>query len=141
MADQPQRKGPIESLASTCEAIAKGRFEDIDGLFDIVADTDQPDDIRGLAETFAGMVVQIEAREFHSGQLITELKETQRKLEAAQRRLKDENTDLRQRLRKLDVSYDEQSASEEVREIAESDYFRELQDRAKSMRSRFKTKG
>lgn len=131
---------PIESLAATCEAIAKGRFEDIDGLFDIVADTALPEDVRALAETFAGMVVQIEAREFHSSQLIAELKEAQRQLEAARRKLQSENSDLRQRLKKLDVGYDESQAIEEVREIAESDYFRELQERAKSLRSRYKTK-
>ena len=131
---------PIESLAATCEAIAKGRFEDIDGLFDIVSDMALPDDVRALAETFAGMVVQVEAREFHSSQLIAELKEAQRQLEAARRKLQSENSDLRQRLRKLDVRYDENQAIEEVREIAESDYFRELQERAKSMRSRYKTK-
>lgn len=131
---------PIESLAATCEAIAKGRFEDIDGLFDIVSDTALPEDVRALAETFAGMVVQIEAREFHSSQLIAELKEAQRQLEAARRKLQSENSDLRQRLKKLDVGYDESQAIEEVREIAESDYFRELQERAKSLRSRYKTK-
>lgn len=131
---------PIESLAMTCEAIAKGRFEDIEGLFDIVSDTALPEDVRALAETFAGMVVQIEAREFHSSQLIAELKEAQRQLEAARRKLQSENSDLRQRLKKLDVHYDESQAEEEVREIAESDYFRELQERAKSMRSRYKSK-
>jgi hypothetical protein len=48
-----------------------------------------------FAETFASMVVQIEAREFHANQLISELRETQRQLEAAQLRLRQENTDLR----------------------------------------------
>lgn len=135
---QPEKKSAIESLAATCEAIAKGRFEEVEDLFDIVSDEAVPEEIRGLAEIFAGMVVQIEAREFHANQLITDLRETQRQLEAAQQRLKRENTDLRHRLRKLEVQYDETQAHREVTEIAESDYFRELQQRAKSMRTKFK---
>ena len=135
---EPERANAIEGLAATCEAIASGRFEDIERLFAIVSNVDVPADIRGLAETFASMVVQIEAREFHANQLISELRETQRQLEAAQLRLRQENTDLRFRLRKLEVQYDQVEASREVSEIAESDYFRELQQRAKSMRTKFK---
>ena len=82
--------------------------------------------------------MQIEAREFHANQLITELRETQRQLTAAQKRLRQENTDLRFRLRKLEVQFDETQASQEVSEIADSDYFRELQQRAKSLRTKFK---
>lgn len=130
----------MASLASTCEAIAQGQFEDMDLLFGIVADEKLPGDIRELAETFAGMVVQVEAREFHAGQLIDELKETQRQLEAAQQALKKENTDLRQRLKKLDVTFDEEQAELEIREIADSEYFRDLQQRAKSLRAKFKQK-
>lgn len=133
-----RQASPIDKLSATCDAIANGRFEDIEALFDIVSDPALPEDIRALAETFASMVVQIEAREFHASQLIADLKETQRQLEAAQKKLKAENVDLRQRLKKLDVQYDEAQASQEVTEIAESDYFRELQQRAKSLRSRFK---
>ena len=135
---QSERKNAISSLAATCEAIASGRFEDVDRLFEIVSDTDVSEDIRGLAETFASMVVQIEAREFHANQLISELRETHRQLEAAQKRLRQENTDLRFRLRKMEVRFDETQANKEVSEIAESDYFRELQQRAKSMRTKFK---
>ena len=61
----PEKKSAIESLAATCEAIAKGHFEEVEDLFDMVSDAAVPEDIRGLAEIFAGMVVQIEAREFH----------------------------------------------------------------------------
>lgn len=131
-------KGAIERLADTCNAIAGGQFENVDELFEIVSNDDIPENIRQLAETFASMMVQIEAREFHSSQLITDLKEAQRQLEAAQRKLKSENVDLKQRLKKLDVHYDEEQTSREVSEIAESDYFRELQARAKSLRQRYK---
>ena len=138
---ESERKSAVESLASTCEAIAKGQFDDIDDLFAVVSDMDVSEDIRGLAESFAGMVVQVEAREFHANQLIADLKETQRQLQAAQQQLKRENTDLRERLKKLDVEYDETQASLEIAEIVESDYFRELQQRAKSLRTKFKHNG
>lgn len=137
MAEQERQKA-IESLAATCEAIARGSFEDADLLFDIVADEAVPVDIRELAETFGSMLVQIEAREFHASQLITDLKETQRQLEAAQQQLQRENTTLRSRLKKLDVHFDESQADLEIKEIAESEYFQELQQRAKSLRSKFK---
>lgn len=127
----------MNALASTCESIAQGRFEEIDMLYEIVANDTLPSDIRELAETFGSMVVQIEAREFHGKQLIDELKEAQRQLEAAQKQLVRENTNLKQKLKKLDVQYDESQAEIEIQEIVESDYFRELQDRAKSLRAKF----
>jgi predicted RNase H-like nuclease (RuvC/YqgF family) len=133
-----ERKKAMESLAATCEAIALGRFEEVELLFAIVADETLPDDIRGLAETFGSMVVQVEAREFHANQLIADLKETQRQLEAAEKQLRRENANLKQKLKKLDVHFDEAQASIEISEIVETDYFRELQSRAKSLRSKFK---
>jgi len=136
-----ERSKAMQSLAATCEAIAQGRFEEVDLLFAIVADEALPADIRSLAETFGAMVVQVEAREFHGAQLIADLKETQRQLEVAEKQLRRENASLKQRLKKLDVQFDEAQASIEVSEIVESDYFRELQSRAKSLRSKFKPDG
>lgn len=141
--DAPNRETSkaMEGLAATCEAIAQGRFEAVDLLFEIVGDEAVPEDIRALAETFGSMVVQIEAREFHAQQLIADLRETQRQLEAAEKQLRRENADLKQKLKKLDVHYDQTQASVEIQEIVESDYFRELQSRAKSLRSKFKSAG
>jgi regulator of replication initiation timing len=136
---EQERKSAVESLVSTCDAIAKGQFDDMDGLFSVIADETVGDDIRALAESFASMAVQIEAREFHTNKLIDDLKETQRQLQVAQQQLKRENTDLRERLKKLDVDYDKVQAEREIEEIVDSDYFRDLQNRAKSMRTKFKT--
>jgi predicted nuclease with TOPRIM domain len=135
---EPEKQSAVESLAVACEAIAHGNFDDAELLFNIVADETVPVDIRNLAETFAGMMVQVEAREFHASQLIADLKETQRQLEAAQQQLQRENTNLKQRLKKLDVTFDETQADLEIKEIVETEYFRELQQRAKSLRSKFK---
>ncbi|MEM8811562.1 MAG: hypothetical protein AAGF59_03015 [Pseudomonadota bacterium] len=128
----------VESLKLTCEAIAKGQFEDVDRLFDIVAGEAVPDDIRALAESFAAMVVQIEAREFHANQLISDLQETQRQLETARKQLEHENSTLKKRLKKIDVTYDESKALQEVSEIEESDYFQDLRQRASDLRARYK---
>lgn len=136
-----ERRKAMDGLAATCEAIAQGRFEAVDLLFEIVGDEAVPEDIRALAETFGSMVVQIEAREFHAQQLIADLRETQRQLEAAEKQLRRENADLKQKLKKLDVHYDHAQASMEVLEIVESDYFRDLQSRAKSLRSKFRSAG
>lgn len=130
----------IASLAETCEAIANGRYEDVDGLFEVITNENVPEDIRALAETFSSMVVQVEAREFHSSQLINDLTETRRKLELAESQLRKENADLKTRLDKFEVAYDEQEAKIEVEKVADTDYFRSLQSRAKLMRSKYKDK-
>lgn len=135
-----RRRQAVRMLASTCEAIANGQFENMDILSAIVTDEHVPLDIRELAEMFAGMAVQIELREFHSTQLIDELTETRRQLEAARNRLVDENKDLRGRLKKLEVQYDKEQAQQEIQEIADTDYFRELQTRARTLRERYTRK-
>lgn len=130
----------IASLARTCEAIANGRYEDVEELFDVITNQDVPEGIRALAETFSSMVVQVEAREFHSSQLIHDLTETRRKLELAEAKLRKENADLKTRLDKFEVAYDKQEAKLEVEKVADTDYFRALQSQAKSMRSKYKKK-
>ncbi|MTI04411.1 hypothetical protein E1180_02630 [Roseibium denhamense] len=129
----------IASLAKTCEAIANGRYEDVEDLYNVITDESVPAAIRGLAETFSSMVVQVEAREFHSSQLIEDLSETRRQLEMAQAKLRKENAELKVRLDKFEVAYDEAEAQMEVEKVADTDYFRSLQSRAKSLRAKYKT--
>jgi len=132
-------QGAISSLAKTCEAIANGRFDDIDDLYGVITNEDVPSEIRALAESFAGMVVQVEAREFHSTQLIDDLSETKRQLEIAEAKLRKENAELKTRLDKFEVAYDKTEAEMEIQKVAESDYFKSLQSRAQDLRSRFKS--
>lgn len=138
MSSSDSMQQAIQSLARTCEAIASGRFDDVDELFDIITNDALAPEIRALAETFSGMVVQVEAREFHSSQLIEDLTETRRQLETAEARLRKENAVLRTQLDKYDVVYDETQAEMEVQQVTESEYFRSLQARAKSLRSKYK---
>ncbi|WP_319531165.1 hypothetical protein [uncultured Cohaesibacter sp.] len=135
---QEKNSKAFEGLTTACEAIASGQFDAVDALYDVIADETIASEIRDLAESFSSMVVQVEAREFHANQLIDDLKETQRKLEATQRKLKSENTGLRAKLKKLDVTYDEEQADQEIEEIAESEYFQNLQARARQLRNKFK---
>lgn len=139
MSSSDTMKPALASLARTCEAIANGRFDDVDELFQVITDTTVEADIRALAETFSGMVVQVEAREFHSSQLISELTETKRRLEAAEAKLRKENAELKTRLDKFEVTYDEEQAKMEIEEVSDTDYFRSLQSRAKDLRSRYKS--
>jgi len=129
----------VASLARTCEAIANGRFDDVEELYGVITDDSVDADIRALAETFSGMVVQVEAREFHSSQLIEELTETKRQLELAEAKLRKENAELKTRLDKFEVTYDEKQAEMEVQEVTDTDYFRSLQSRAKDLRSKYKS--
>jgi len=132
-------QGAIASLAKTCEAIANGRFDDVDDLYGVITNEEVPAEIRALAESFAGMVVQVEAREFHSTQLISDLSETKRQLEIAEAKLRKENAELKTRLDKFEVAYDKTEAQMEVQKVADSDYFKSLQSRAQDLRSRFKS--
>ncbi|GAB2206481.1 hypothetical protein ROS1_32980 [Roseibium sp. ROS1] len=138
MTSSDTMKPALASLARTCEAIANGRFDEVEELYQVITDEGVEHDIRALAETFSGMVVQVEAREFHSSQLIAELTETKRQLEAAEAKLRKENADLKTRLDKFEVTYDKEQAQAEIEQVSDSDYFRSLQSRAKDLRSRYK---
>lgn len=139
MTSSDTMKPALASLARTCEAIANGRFDEVEELYQVITDEGVEHDIRALAETFSGMVVQVEAREFHSSQLIAELTETKRQLERAEAKLRKENADLKTRLDKFEVTYDKEQAQAEIEQVSDSDYFRSLQSRAKDLRSRYKS--
>lgn len=139
MTSSDTMKPALASLARTCEAIANGRFDEVEELYQVITDEGVEADIRALAETFSGMVVQVEAREFHSIQLIAELTETKRQLVAAEAKLRKENAELKTRLDKFEVTYDKEQAQAEIEQVSDSDYFRSLQSRAKDLRSRYKS--
>jgi hypothetical protein len=96
---ETEKKSAVATLVAVCEAIADGQFEVMDDLFEIAGDSERPPDIRALAETFAGMVMKVEAREFRSRQLIADLKQLHGDLEAAHHELKREYIEIRELLR------------------------------------------
>lgn len=126
----------IRSLRDLCGALAKGDYGEIDRLFAMTADEHAPEAVRELAEAFASMAVQIEAREFRLSGTLAELKEANRRLEEVNRTIANENADLRTRVEKLAIEIDEARKEREVADIVETDYFRALQDRAQAMRRR-----
>jgi predicted RNase H-like nuclease (RuvC/YqgF family) len=126
----------LVELQALCQAIAQGQYDSLDSLFALTGSAEAPDDIRDLAEAFGSMVVQIEAREFRLSNMLQELKEINRKLEEAQKRLASENISLRSEVNRLKIEIDQTRKEAEVSEIADTEYFQTLQNRARSLRAR-----
>ena len=128
----------LDRLRDLCGQIAQGQYEAVDNLFEMTADTSVPSELQELAEAFGTMIVQIEAREFRLGNILDELRESNRKLEAAEKKLRNENSSLRKQVKKLRIEIDQSQKDSEVSEIVETDYFKELQQRARALRNRQK---
>ena len=128
----------LDRLRDLCGQIAQGKYEAIDGLFEMTADSDVPSEFQELAEAFGSMIVQVEAREFRLSNILEELRESNRQLEEAEKRLRNENFNLRKQVKKLRIEIDQSQKDTEVSEIVETDYFRELQQRARALRRRQK---
>ena len=127
-------------LKTITEAIAHGQYNDIDALFELTVDDTATQNVRDLAEAFGAMVVQVEARELHLGQLIDDLTETKRQLEVARDKLEVENKGLQREVKQLKIVIDEKQRQEEVDSITDTDYFKTLKDRANDMRQRHRGK-
>ncbi len=127
---------PLTTLRDLCDTIAKGRYDEMDRLFAISGDAGAPQAIRDLAEAFGSMVVQVEAREFRLEGVIAELREAHRQLEVIHRKTASENVDLKAQVRRLRIEIDQGNKDREVSEITDTDYFRQLQQRARQMRDR-----
>lgn len=127
---------PLTTLRDLCDTIAKGRYDEMNRLFAISGDGATPQPIRDLAEAFGSMVVQVEAREFRLEGMLAELREAHRQLEEAHRKTASENVDLKAQVQRLRIEIDQSHKEQEVSEITDTDYFRQLQARARHMRSR-----
>lgn len=127
--------GPIGILVEVCEALARGDYSGASGLFALTG-SDTPDEIARLAEAFGMMVVQVEAREMHLQQVIEELRETQRQLEAAKRALERENTGLQHDVSLMTIGFDAAQRAEEVDRVTGTDVFRTLAGASLALRRR-----
>lgn len=125
----------LNTLAVLCAEVAGGQYENINRLFELTGE-DQPIVVAELAEAFGMMVVQLEAREFGLDQSVRDLRETKRQLEIAQKRLARENADLKHKVQRMTVEIDEQKKEQQVARITDSDYFRQLQTKAATLRAR-----
>lgn len=125
----------LERLRALSEKVAHGEYDVFDEIAELTAD-EAASELHGLAEAFGMMVVRIEAREFHLSGVIDELTEARRRLEDARQRLEKENGSLKAQVSELRIHVDREKKEEEVETIVESDYFKDLQRRARSMRAR-----
>lgn len=133
------RKGdPLQRLEQVCREIAHGNYNHTEDLFALTTAEDASPVIHQLAEAFGFMLVQVEAREMRLSGLIEDLRSLQRELEAANSRLTQENAQLSAHVQKLRIDIDRKQFRKEVGEIADTDYFRDLQSRARLMRARHK---
>lgn len=128
----------LERLKQVCEKIAGGQYEDLDDLFAMTAEADLPLVVNELAEAFASMTVQVEAREFRLTEMLADLNEAHRQLGVSHQKVSSENDGLRSEVQRLRIEIDHQRRDKEVSEIAETDYFQMLRGRAQEMRSRYK---
>jgi hypothetical protein len=131
-------EAPLERLKSVCERIAGGQYEELDDLFELTAGDGLPSVVSELAEAFASMAVQVEAREFRLNEMLADLNEAHRQLGEAHKRVSQENSGLRSEVARLRIEIDHGKRDKEVSEIVESDYFQVLRARAQDMRSHYR---
>jgi hypothetical protein len=128
----------LDQLKVVCGRIAEGEYGDLDDLFTMTGASDIPAVISELAEAFASMAVQVEAREFRLTEMLAELNEANRQLAEAHKLIAKENEVLRDQVQRLRIEIDVARRDKEVSEIADTDYFQSLRTRAREIRERFK---
>ncbi|GGF57870.1 hypothetical protein GCM10007301_16980 [Azorhizobium oxalatiphilum] len=123
-------------LEQLCREIARGDHDHADDLFDLTVAADASEVVHSLAEAFGFMLVQVEAREMHLTNLIDDLTELKGELEIANQRLEKENAQLTGQLKRLTVEIDRHELNKNVGAIVDTEYFQDLQQRAREMRAR-----
>lgn len=132
----PEEIDALQRLQRACHEIARGHYSNADDLFDLTIAEDASPTLRQLAESIGFMLVQIEARELRLTGLIEDLELARQQLEQANRKLAQENAELSVTVERLRVDIDKKEFTREVGEIVETEYFQQLQRRAREMRAR-----
>lgn len=125
----------LARLQQLSQEVAHGNYAVFEEIEALTNDPNVTPEVQELAEAFGMMVVRIEAREFHLSGVIEDLSEARRRLEDARKRLERENGTLRAEVNELRIHIDREKKDREVETIAESDYFKDLQKRARSLRA------
>ncbi len=88
-------KALVEKLTDIVKQIARGRYEDIDALFELTKANKYPQHIAELAEAFGMMTLKVETREFSLQENIKELTKANAALEVAGNELFDAHEQLK----------------------------------------------
>lgn len=135
--DNPTAHPIVEHLQKICHQISHGNYREADDLFSMTSAHDDVSPlIADLAESFGLMLVRIEAREIQLERLVAELTEAKKELEIANRQLKKDNRRLNEVVEQMKVEIDRHQTQQQVGEITETDYFRQLSSRAREIRAR-----
>lgn len=128
-------EAPLHQLRELCDAIAAGQEQQVDVLLEMTGNTALPETIRALAEAFGMMIVRVEAREMHLEETLEKLREAKKLLEKDNQALTENNAALSAEIDRLRI--DITSRDEAVREIIDTDQFREVRQMARALRDRF----
>lgn len=137
MATGGDPKDPFDHLAAIRAAaneIAHGNYAVSQELDRITSSPDVPAEVQALAEAVNFMALKVEAREFQLSGLVDDLKEANRRVAALADRLANENRLLKAGAEQMRIVIDHDESDREVEEIASSDYFRTLRDKARTLR-------
>ncbi len=111
-----------------------GDYTRTEELFELAKKGRYPALVADMAEAFGMMIVKIEAREFSLENTIEDLEKTKKELEIAKARLAEENIALKKEVLSLAIEIDEHKKAEQVAEITETEYFKDIQKKAGEIR-------
>jgi len=112
----------IRQMRDICQSIAKGRYDFIEQLEELTIVGRHPKEITDLAESFSMMLLKLQAHEYE--------------LENALLKLKDKNSNLKEKVHTLKIDIDQMKRAKAVAEITQSSFFKEIQQKAKKRRKK-----
>ena len=88
----------LKKMEQVCHDLAWNKYDQVSDLFELTKQKEYPEQISRLAESFGMMLVRIEAREYHMGELLVELRQAYKELEESKKKLRNENAELKKGL-------------------------------------------
>jgi vacuolar-type H+-ATPase subunit I/STV1 len=85
----------LKKMEQVCHDLAWNKYDQVSDLFELTKQKEYPEQISRLAESFGMMLVRIEAREYHMGELLVELRQAYKELEESKKKLRNENAAYR----------------------------------------------
>lgn len=116
-------------IRDICFAISEGNYNQIKDLEELSIEKKYPKVITDLAESFSMMLLKLEAREHELENLI-------KQLEKAKEKLKEQNKSLKNRIQSMEIHIDKLKQTQEVSEIVQTAFFKELKQKSKKRREK-----